>query len=115
MYWFTLRVSFFFCAEMKTYFNEDLTEAKMPLYICGCCHDSCPIDGIWLPTGMFWQMKQDPNDENAWNREIYLYCNPHNVWEFASYRLIRIIDENGQRPPAYADMVEQMSLDMEDA
>jgi len=117
VYWFFLRVSYFFCAEMQMTFNEDITEASMPLYVCGCCPDSCPCDGVWMPTGMIWKMKQDPNDENAWNREIYLYCNPTNLWEFGSYRLIRIIDENGQKLPAYNDMVEQMtktSADTED-
>jgi len=115
MYWLCLRVSYFFCAEMKMSFNEDITEASMPLYICGCCADSCPCDGVWLPTGMIWRMKQDPTDENAWDRQIYLYCNPTSVWEFGSYRLIRIMDENGQQLPAYEDMVEQMEKDISDA
>lgn len=115
MYWLALRVSFFFCAEMKMSFNEDITEARMPLYICGCCDDGERCDGIWLPTGMVWKMKQDPNDPNAWDREIYLYCSPSKVWEFGSYRLIRIIDENGRRLPAYEEMLEQLELDMSDA
>jgi hypothetical protein len=114
-YWLALRVSYIFCAEMKMTFNEELTEASMPLYICGCCPDSCPCDGIWLPTGMIWRMKQDPNDENAWDREIYLYVNPSKIWEFGSYRLIRIIDQNGQKLPSYADMVEQSTKTSADA
>jgi len=102
---------------MKMTFNEELTYATMPLYICGFCRDSCPCDGMWMPTGMIWEMKQDPDDENAWDRNIYLYCSPSKIWKFGSYRLLRIIDENGQKLPAYADMVEQMeksSADTED-
>jgi len=114
MYWLALRLSYLFCAEMKMYFNEDLTEASMPLYICGFCHDHEECDGIWLPTGMIWKMKQDPDDENTWDREIYLYCNPNKVWDFGSYRLIRIIDENGWKLPGYADMVEQMEMGISD-
>jgi len=89
----------------------------MPLYVCGFCPDRCPCDGCWMPMGMTWTMKQDEYDENTWDRNIYLYCNPSRKWEFGSYKLVRIIDGNGNRLPGYADMVEQMtktSADSED-
>jgi hypothetical protein len=109
IYWFGLRVSYMFCSEMHLNFNEDITYASMPLYVCGCCPDSCCCcDGCWLPTGMIWTMKQVETDENAWDRDISLYCNPKKRWGLGSYKLVRIIDENGQKLPGYAAMVEQM-------
>jgi len=117
VYWFFLRVSYFFCSELHINFNEDLTEASMPLYVCGFCPDQCPCDGCWMPMGMIWTMKQDEQDENTWDRNINLYCNPSKKWEFGSYKLVRIIDGEGNKLPGYADMVEQMtktSADSED-
>mmetsp|Transcript_111904 Transcript_111904/g.216857 ORF Transcript_111904/g.216857 Transcript_111904/m.216857 type:complete len:296 (-) Transcript_111904:113-1000(-) len=117
LYWFMLRVSYFFCSELHINFNEDITKATMPLYVCGACPDAWNCDGCWMPMGMIWEMRQDPEDENTWDRDIYLYCNPSKRWEFGSYKLIRIIDGKGNRLPGYADMVEQMtktSADSED-
>lgn len=115
IYWFFLRVSYMFCSELHLKFNDDLTEASMPLYVCGFCKDFSPCDGCWMPMGMWWTMSQDEGDENTWNRDIYLYCNPNQKWDLGSYKLVRIIDENGQKLPAYSEMEEQMKKSPEDA
>jgi len=95
LYWAGLRFSYMLCAKLHIDFeDDDLAFAKLPLFMCNC---------IWTPMGMWWHLKQI--DENTWDRPIYLYCMPWRKWEFGSYVFQRIIDENGNKLPAFDDMV----------
>lgn len=106
-YWFFLRVAWMFCAELHVEFQDDeFKHAMLPMYLCGCCHDTSPCDGIEIPaccTTMWWELHQ--LDENTWDRPIYLCCRPWHVCRPISYTLVRVIDENGQHLPAFDDMV----------
>eukprot|EP00928_Gymnodinium_smaydae_P037931 TRINITY_DN26271_c0_g2_i1.p1 TRINITY_DN26271_c0_g2~~TRINITY_DN26271_c0_g2_i1.p1 ORF type:complete len:314 (-),score=28.70 TRINITY_DN26271_c0_g2_i1:143-994(-) len=107
IYWFLLRMSFYYSAELHLVFkDDDYTEADMPLYVCGCCKDGLGCDGCWAPMGMWWTMKQI--DENTWDRAIYLYFMPWRRWELGSYILRRVIDEDGNQLPAFADMMTEV-------
>merc|ERR1711920_616543 len=63
--------------------------------------------------GMWWSMKQT-SDPNVWDRNITLYCSPSKRWEFGSYKLVRVIDENGTKLSGYKDLMEQMKMVMAD-
>lgn len=107
VYWFLLRVSYMFRSELHFYFNEDYTHADMPLYACGCCKDGSCCDGCWVPMGQSWSMDMR-EDGNTWDRNIYLWCMPWRRWELGSYVLRRIIDHEGNRLPAFEEMMEQV-------
>lgn len=109
IYWFFLRCSFMWCSELHFYFSdEEYTRAEMPLYVCGCCKDGSCCDGCKVPMGQWWTMEQREGDVNTWDRNIYLYCMPWKRWELGSYVLRRIIDEKGNKLPAFEEMVEQV-------
>uniref|UniRef100_A0A7S1S411 Uncharacterized protein n=1 Tax=Alexandrium catenella TaxID=2925 RepID=A0A7S1S411_ALECA len=102
-YWFSLRLGFMFCSKLHINFEDDeMTSARMPLYLCNC---------IRCPMGMWWTLKQI--DENTWDRPIFLYCMPWRKWEMGSYIFKRVIDENGNRLPAFNDMVKSVEEGLE--
>merc|ERR1712217_1012774 len=98
MYWAALRLSYLFCAKLYIQFDPEYNAADMPLYMCGC---------LWIPMGMVWKMSQI--DSNNWDRDIYLYCNPCQRWEYGSYVLKRVIDANGRKLPAFQEMMNTIS------
>jgi len=107
IYWAFLRISYIFCSELHINFEDDEYKvASMPLYVCGCCHNKCACDGCWAPMGMWWGLEQE--DENTWGRPIYLYCMPWQKWETGSYTLCRIIDQDGNKLPAFDEMMQSI-------
>jgi len=104
LYWFGLQCSYYHCAELHMKFDDDnYSSASLPLYVCGFCKDGTCCDGCWVPMGMWWTLQQ--TDENTWDRDIYLYCNPKSRWELGSYTLRRIIDQDGNELPAFREMM----------
>eukprot|EP00408_Alexandrium_pacificum_P029462 CAMPEP_0171288934 /NCGR_PEP_ID=MMETSP0790-20130122/70348_1 /TAXON_ID=2925 /ORGANISM="Alexandrium catenella, Strain OF101" /LENGTH=217 /DNA_ID=CAMNT_0011758553 /DNA_START=55 /DNA_END=706 /DNA_ORIENTATION=- len=98
VYWLFLRVSYIFCSTLHINFTDDsLTSAEMPVYICGCC---------FCPMGMVWRMEQI--DDNTWDRQIYTYCNMNEKSKM-SYILKRVIDGNGNKLPAFDEMIQSVS------
>jgi len=107
LYWFMLRGSYMFCAELHIDFEDEAyTYARMPLYSLGCCPNSFFVDGCWTPMCMWWELRQI--DENTWDRPITLYCWPWSKWETGSYVLKRIIDHDGNKLPAFDEMMESV-------
>jgi len=96
-YWAVLRMSYFWRSKLYLNFNEDYTHADMPLYMMWC---------IPVPMGMFWDMTQI--DDDTWDRGIYLYCSPFSRWPTGSYTLRRIIDKDGNKLPAFEEMVKSV-------
>merc|ERR1719401_596391 len=99
LYWLYLRGAYLFCGKLYLLFDDaDLREADMKLYMCK--QNCCP----W-PMCMWWTMEQI--DENTWYRGITFYCTSKQNKK-ASYTLKRIVDGQGNRLPAYDDMLESV-------
>jgi len=94
--WAGLKAGYFVDVAVHLRFNEDYTYADMPMTCCMCCP---------LFNGMKWTMKE--LDENTWFRTTYLCCSPL-PWKHGSYTLKRIIDGDGNRLPAFKEMMEQL-------
>jgi len=98
MFWALVRFGRLFCPRIRVRFNPEIKNARMPFFLFNC---------IWIPFGQVWYCNFI--EDGAWDRDIRFYCSMNQRWEFGAYTLRRIIDQDGNETPAFADLMKSIN------
>jgi hypothetical protein len=88
-------------SRLRFFFDETWSYAKMPVTMCFCI----PLpEGVARAMGMWYEMSERPDSAGtgeAWGRNTYRGAHKTP----GSYELVKVLDGNGNRLPAYAEML----------
>lgn len=100
-YWFGCLIAALFRSTFYLYFTDDsFTYCTMYLYAFDC---------IYVPLFQTWELEQadvkgEEGEGNTWLRHIYPGCSKTEN-EFLSYKLVKVLDKDGKRLPAFGEMI----------